>query len=221
MFKQRFLEKFAYVILNLKKEEIEVYLRPFIDDFSIKNMANFFSNFIMAEDDLKQYEAFWIVWNAFYTKIADICKNKSSYHYTNELIHNYLLAGSVWRKGVKEWHTLKDRDKLFFKKVAEDIGHHPAVLYSISKVLNDIGSKFIEDGVFWISNILQKNESLLTEELEINTIYYIENFVRRYILKNRYKVKTSKQIKKQIMVILNFLVERGSVTGYLLREDIL
>ena len=79
----------------------------------------------------------------------------------------------------------------------------------------------MEDGVFWISSILQKNQTLFTKELEINTIFYIENIVRRYILNNRHKVKTSKQIKNQILVILNFLLERGSVTGYILREDIL
>ena len=79
----------------------------------------------------------------------------------------------------------------------------------------------MEDGVFWISNILQKNQNLFNRELEINTIYYIENIVRRYILNNRHKVKTTIRIKRQIIVILNFLLERGSVTGYLLREDIL
>jgi len=136
-------------------------------------------------------------------------------------VYNYLLAWPYRKEDAKEWHTLKDREKLFFKKVSEDIGHHPAVLYSLSKLLNDIGSNFMEDGVFWISSILQKNQTLFTKELEIDTIFYIENIVRRYILNNRHKVKTSKQIKNQILVILNFLLERGSVTGYILREDIL
>lgn len=184
-------------------------------------MADFFSEFVSAEDKLNQYEEFWIVWELFYPKIVRICKDERSYHYTKEIVHNYLLARPYWREDAKEWHTLKDREKLFFKKVAEDIGSHPAVLYSISKLLNDIGSNFREDGVFWISNIIQKNQNMFTKELEINTIYYIENLVRGYILKNRHKVKRTPKIQKQIIVILNFLLEKGSVTGYLLREDIL
>jgi len=116
---------------------------------------------------------------------------------------------------------IKEREKLFFKKVAEDIGHHPSVLYSLSKILNDIGSNFIDDGIIWISNILQKNNQLISEELETNTIYYIENIIRRYILTNHQKIKTSLQIKNQVIVILSFLVKRGSITGYLLREDVL
>lgn len=220
--KLRFLKKFVYFILTSNKKEIEIFLKPFIDDFSIsRDAAQFFSEFVSAQDQLNQYDEFWIVWNAFYPKIVEICQKDSRYHYTKEIVHNYLLAWPYWRENAKEWHTLKDREKLFFKKVAEDIGQHPAVLYSLSKLLNDIGSNFMEDGVLWISNILQKNKTLSTEELEINTIYYIENLVRRYILNNRQKVLKSTQIKKQVIVILNFLLERGSVTGYLLREDIL
>ncbi|TDJ09138.1 MAG: ATP-binding protein [Deltaproteobacteria bacterium] len=220
--KHRFLQKFAYFILTSGKEQIETYLKPFLDDFSSsRDIADFFSEFVSAEDILNQYEEFWIVWNAFYTKIVEICKKERSHRYTKEIVYNYLLAWPYRKEDAKEWHTLKDREKLFFKKVSEDIGHHPAVLYSLSKLLNDIGSNFMEDGVFWISSILQKNQTLFTKELEIDTIFYIENIVRRYILNNRQKVKTSKQIKNQILVILNFLLERGSVTGYILREDIL
>jgi len=222
MLKHRFLEKLAYFILTSKREEIEIYLKPFLDDFSIsRDTADFFSEFVSAEDKLNQYEEFWIVWNLFYPNIVRICKDERSQHYTKGIVHNYLLAWPYWREDAKEWHTLKDREKLFFKKVAENIGNHTAVLYSISKLLNDIGSGFRDDGIFWISNILQKNQDLITRELETNTIYYIENLVRGYILKNRHKVKTNHKIKKQIIVILNFLLEKGSVTGYLLREDIL
>ncbi|HBY57712.1 MAG TPA: ATPase [Candidatus Atribacteria bacterium] len=220
--KNRFLEKFAYFILTSKKKEIEIYLKPFIKNFTnSRDMADFFQEFISVEDRLNQYEEFWIVWNAFYGKIVDLCKDSKSHYYANEIIHNYLLAWQYWKKDAKEWHTLKEKEKLFYKKVAQDIGDYPAVLYSISKVLNDIGSNFLENGIFWVSDILQKNKNLFSEELEINTIFYIENIVRRYILTNRQKIKKIPKIKKDILIILNFLVERGSVTGYLLREDIL
>ena len=220
--KHRFLEKYACFILSRNSGEIEVYIKPFVDNFTdSRDMADFFQEFVLVEDKLNEYEKFWIVWDAFYNKIVELCQKESSYIYTKEIVHNYLLAWPYWEKDAKEWHTLKDREKLFFKKVVEDIGHQPSVLYSISKLLNEIGSKFIDDGVVWISDILQKTNKMDSEKLEINTIYYIENIVRRYILRNRYKVKTTIQLKNQIIVILNFLFQKGSVTGYLLREDIL
>jgi len=188
--KHRFLEKFAYFVLTSSREKIEIYVKPFVDNFSnSKNTADFFQEFIFVEDKLNRYEEFWIAWNIFYGKIVDLCKNSRSRYYANEIIHNYLLAGQHWKEDAKEWHTLKEKEKLFYKKVAQDIGHCPAVLYSIAKVLNDIGSNFLENGIFWVSDILQRNKNLFSGELEANTIFYIENIVRRYILMNRKKIK--------------------------------
>ena len=101
------------------------------------------------------------------------------------------------------------------------MGHHPSVLYSISKLLNDIGSDFQDEGITWISDILQKNEEKLVCNLETNTVYYIENLCRRFVLINRKKIKTTSQLKEQFIIILNFLIQKGSVIGYLLRENIL
>lgn len=218
----RFLEKFANFVLVSKKEDIERYLKPFIDNFErLRDTANIFEEFIIAEDSLNQYEEFWTVWNLFHPKIFELCKGKNLGLHSANVVHNYLFSGQHWNKEAKEWHSLKDREKTFFKKTADNIGGHPTVLYSLSKFLNEIGSGFANDGIFWISNALEKNPNLATEELEVNTVYYLENLVRGYILRNRYKVRTTPLIKQQILVILNFLLEKGSVTAYLLREDIL
>ena len=220
--KQRFLEKFAYVILTSKVEDIEACLKPFLNEFkNSEDAAKLFSEFISTEDKLGQYEQFWTVWKLFYPKIMDLGKNRNSRYYSNEILHNYLLAWGYWKEDAKEWHTLKDRERSFFKKVSEDIGENPVVLYSLSKLLNEIGSGFKDDGIIWISDMLKKKPELSNEELEVNTVYYLENLVRSYILKNRHKIKTTLKLKNQILVILDFLFRKGSVSGYLLREDIL
>ncbi len=222
MAKHRFLEKLAYIILSIKTEEIETYLKPFVDEFDDSaDAAGFFSAFVSAEDRLAQYEQFWIVWKLFYPKIVVLTKGNGSRFYSKEVIYNYLLAWSYWRKDAREWHTLKEREKSFFKKVSEDMGGSPSVLYSLSKLLNDIGSGFKDDGILWISEMLKSNHGLSSDELEVNTVYYLENLVRSYVLKNRHKIKTTLQLKNKILVILDFLLAKGSVTAYLLREDIL
>lgn len=218
----RFLEKFAYFILTARKETIGIYLQPFVENFKVsENTSKIFHQLISVEDRLNQYEEFWLVWQAFYEKIASICTAKNYYHDTKDIIYNYLLAWPYWKETAREWHSLKDREKMFYKKVSEDMGHFPPVLYSISKVLNDIGSGFLEDGILWLSDMMDRNKNLLNEELEVNTIYYIENVVRKYILSNRQKIRTTLQMKQAVVSILNYLVERGSATGYLLRENVL
>jgi len=220
--KQRVFKKFAYFILNREKGEIKEYIQPFVDNFVIsREIAEFFREIISAEGILNRYEQFWLIWDSFYDKIVELCKGNHPKYYKNEIIHNYLLAWPYWRKTAKEWHTLKEKDKFFFKKVTEDMGHCPAVLYSISKLLNEIGSSFIDDGILWISRMLEKNKDLWTAELETYTIYYLETIARIYYISNREAIKKDAKLKNKIIIILNFLVERASAFGFLLREEIL
>jgi len=58
-------------------------------------------------------------------------------------------------------------------------------------------------------------------ELVTNTIYYLEVLVRKYVYLNRARMKTDRLLKNKLLVILEFLINKGSVNAYLLREDIL
>jgi hypothetical protein len=219
---QHFLRKFAYFVLTTNQADIEDYIRPFVENFGqFKYAADLFSNFVSVEDEIHKYEEFWIVWQLFYDSIVKMSKEKWQPHNANAIIHNYLLAWQYWKKDAKKWLSLKDGEKAFFKKVANDMGHHPAVLYSISKLLNDIGSGFIDEGIVWLSDMLEKNANLGSEDLEINTVFYMENLARNYVFYNRHAVRTSPNLKKRMLIILNFLIEKASVTAYLIREDIL
>jgi hypothetical protein len=110
------------------------------------NAAEFLREFISGEDRLAQYEQFWTVWRLFYPKVVALAKNKGSRFYSKDIIRSYLLAQTYWREGAHEWHSLRDRERQFFKRASEDMGGTPSVLYSISKLLNDIGSGFKDDG---------------------------------------------------------------------------
>ena len=220
--KHDFLEKLAYFVLSSPKEEIQEYIKPFLDKFKgSETIADLFEEFISAEDYLNSYENFWEIWNLFKEKIIKICKNGDGYWYVNKTIKSYLFAQNPWKESATEWHTFKDENKRFFKEISEKIGHCSSTLYAISKLLNGIGSSYLNDGILWLSNILQSNKNLLSAKLETNTIYYLENLVKKYIYKNREEIKKTKGLKQSVLIILEFLVEKVSVVGYILRENIL
>ncbi|NOX64602.1 MAG: ATP-binding protein [Chlorobi bacterium] len=219
--KRDFLRTFAYFVLNSCKDEIYDYLKPLIENFnSSETIAELFQEFIIAEDELQIYDNFWFVWNSFKDRVVELCSKGDGYSYIAEIVKSYLFAQTQWKETAKEWHSLKDSDKRFFKDISEKIGHCPSTLYALVKMLNGIGSSFIDDGVIWISNILKKNRNLANERLERDTILYIENLVKRYIYNNREKVKKTKELKTMILIILDFIIEKGSVVGYILRESI-
>lgn len=217
-----FLKKLAFFVLSCPEEDIEYYLKPFLDGFnSSEGIADFFKEIISAEDNLNAYDSFWKIWGLFKDKVIGICEKGDKVWYVDKILRSYLFAENPWKDTADKWHTLKDRNKRFFKEMSQKTGHCPSTLYAISKLLNDIGTPYLNDGISWVSYMLKNNPGLLDAELVNNTIYYIENLSRKYIYNNREKVRKSRRSKKEVLVILDFLIEKGSVIGYMLRESIL
>lgn len=221
MLRQHIFKNFAYFILQREESEIDVFLKPFIDSFSsTEETAAFISELVSGEDYLNKYEQFWHIWNSLYPKIKELCNNPRSYH-LKEIIINYFFAWRWWREGIEEWRSLKKENLSLYTNASKEMGNIPAVLYSIVKVLNSIGAKFQDEGVEWIHTIVSTNKSLQLDDLESNTLYYLEKFLRKYVFINRQKIKEEIKLKNKIIPILDFMIERGSIHGYLLRESIL
>jgi hypothetical protein len=220
--KHEFLEKFSYFVLRTKKERIKELLASFLDNFiGSESISDLFKEFIYVEDKINQYENFWTIWNLFKNKIIDLCKDGEDRWCRSEIIRSYLFASLSWNEKAKEWHTLKIENSKFLKSITENLGHCPSTLYSISKLLNGIGSIYLNNGILWISEMIKNNINLQEEELEVNTVYYLENITRKYIFENQEKIKRIKTLKQDILIILDFLVNKESVIGYMLRENIL
>lgn len=221
MLRQHIFKNFAYFILQREKNEIDVFLKPFVNSFSSsEETASFIEKLVSAEDYLNKHEQFWYIWNSLYPRIKELCVNSHSYH-LKEIIINYLLAWSWWREDIEEWRSLKSENLSLYSNASKEIGNIPSVLYSIVKVLNSIGSNFKDEGVDWIHTIVSNNKSLHLGDLESKTLYHLEKFLRKYVFINRQKIKEEIKLKNKVLPILDFMIERGSIHGYLLRESIL
>ena len=156
-----------------------------------------------------------------YPKIIELY-NQGRYHDGFEsLIVNYLLAWRWWGGKQKEWQSLTKEDLWLYDDISKDLGNHPSVLYSIARVLNSVASNFHNPGIDWISTIASNNHDLKLRNVESDTLFNLENYLRQYIFLNRQRIKQDVRLKTKVIAILDFMVERGSVHGYLLRESIL
>lgn len=218
--KHDFLQIYANFVLNLPEDEIPIFLKPFIDNFKAsETIAELFQEFIIAEDKLNTYNKFWLVWKLFKPKVISVCKKDNNAWDVDNIIKSYLFAQTPWAGIAKEWHSLRDCNKRFFKEISDKLGHCSSTLYAISKLLNSIGSFYLSDGVIWIADIINNNKKYIDEKLDANTIYYIENLTKNFIFKNREEIKRKKELKGRLMIILNFIIEKGSSVGYMLREN--
>ncbi|MGV8026641.1 MAG: AVAST type 4 anti-phage nuclease Avs4 [Anaerolineaceae bacterium] len=220
--KHEFLESYASFVLRSELKDIQDFMQPFITNFNASEYyADLFNEFVFAEDALSSYEQFWAVWESFKGKVLDYSQHSDNFGFINKIVNNYLLGHPYWKEDAIEWHSLKEKEKKFFNDISIKIGPCPSALYAISKLLNNIGNKYIDDGICWIYNIINNNNDLGNMELETNTIYYIESAIRKYISMNREKIKKSKDLKNKMIFILDFLVNKGSVVGFLVRENIM
>jgi len=215
----RIIDKICLLILYSDQSDITNYLKPLINSFRFsQNSYQLFSQFIAIEDRNPHYENFWYVWDQFFDKISDLCGNIDRNRNASETIKYYLLAHPYWNPGATEWHSIKKKEALFFERVVNKMGHASVVLYSIAKVLNEVGSQFQTEGVTWLSSMISAHEY---NNLERYTIEYIETFIRRFVVVNKQSVRRDQLMKDKVVCILNFLFEHGSIMGFLLREEIL
>jgi hypothetical protein len=216
-----FLSKLAYFVLSSHEGDVPVLLKPFLDGFNgSEAIADLFDEFIIAEDNLDTYGNFWLVWSLFFEKLITLCSDGDRHWYVEKIIKSYLFARTPWKENATNWHTFNDGNSKFFADVAKNIGHCPSTLYALVKSLNNIADRFLIPGISWLSGMLSHNKNLWTAELEADTFYFLESLVRKYIYKEREKIRRTRQLKQEVLVILDFMVEKGSVVGYILRENI-
>lgn len=214
-------KRYANFILQREVSEIDKYLTPFLDFVSpTEETSLFIGEIITAEDSLMNREQFWHIWNKLFPKIKELCDYPRS-PYLKQVIINYLLAWQFWKDRIEEWHSLSRENLSLYINASKEMGHIPAVLYSVTRVLNTVGSNFKNEGIDWVYTIVSNNRLLQLGDFESNTLYYLETYLRKFIFNNRQEIKKEIRLKNKVIPILDFMIERGSVHGYLLRESIL
>lgn len=225
------LSKVLLQIDSTAQNRVLAILLPHLNGYD--GFKDLLSNLIFAEDGLKKITAFWNVWNKLLPSIEALCESEKEsiikigqttlgHHYgrrSDELITTYLLAFHLWTDGVKGWHTLRQEDSIFFTTAVTKIGYHPAVLYSITRILNSVGYIYENEGIKWLSTLILNHSHLRTCDLPTNTIYYMEEFVQQFCNNNRKNIKRNAEIRNALSNVLSFLVDRGSTCGYMLREQ--
>lgn len=211
----------SHFILNRNKDEILIYLQPLVDKFAqTEGVADFLDSLICAQDKMNKKDAFWTVWNAMYSKIKSMTTDSTSY-YIEKILISYLLAWRWWGEEQKEWNGLSVENKCFYDKVSRELNHLPVTLYSISRVLNTIGTCFFNEGIFWLHNIISAKKFNKLGELENVTIFYLERYMRKFIYDKKQIIKTDPRLQNIVIDVLTYMINLASAYAYILRESIL
>ncbi|OBR26137.1 hypothetical protein SRCM101266_03433 [Bacillus amyloliquefaciens] len=225
----KWLAKYLMCISLEEQKKLIRAFEPFIN--SCESFEWLLRDIILKQDEMDKYDEFWNIWNNIQPIIISLCKkteerdrtvSSREYHDDiHQIVITYLFAFHWWNDKIKSWHSLKKDDHLFFRYISYELGYKPGVLYAIGRVLNTVGyNNYLSQGIDWLYEIINNNPHLEQKKLEVNTEYYIEEYMQRYILENRLSFKKKPALRNKVIVVLNFLVNRGSTVSYMLRESI-
>lgn len=219
--RQRFLNRYSLFLLHLPIDQIEEFLAPYINNFEASDLiADLLTEIVSSQDLVNKAEQFWKVWELMRPKIIDSTVPPKKNYSLSKVIESYMFARIRWKPEARSWNAFSPDKALFFQMLTEAIGSEPSYFYSMAKLLCGIGHVFIEDGIFWLSGYIEQGIVKMSEEQRENTIYYLETLLRRYILLERDRVRRTPKLKSRLILLLDHLIDYGSIIGYLLREDI-
>lgn len=231
-----FLESLANCLLQSSSAFQTILLEKLTSYISLSAHLDSLLVSLIAEQD-KQHRtiSFWNIWNALFPRVCELyslqkeqliadCEDNVMLSYNGiegNILVTYMFAMQRWKENIHEWHTLDfENAPAFFFRAVNAFGYHPCTLYSISRVLNTVGFGFIYEGVGWLSTIIRENNHLQKCDLPVNTVYYIEEYMHRFISAMTTDLKKNKELRKKALLVLDFLVAKGSTCGFILRDSI-
>lgn len=220
------LSKYVYHTGDFIRSDI---LRLISSNLQASDHLNSFLTYILFEHDKYQNNTvFWKIWNGLYKPIVNsILPYKKSFisseNYPrsfDNVVSTYCFAWQYWGEKQKEWFGVKLQNIPFFDRIVKDLGFLPVMLFSMGRFLNSVGSSFIKEGIGWLSILVSANPHLIDSKLKGDTVYYIEEVVIRVSRECFKEAKKDIQYRQNLLIILNFLVSRGSTIGFIIREDL-
>lgn len=226
----KWLADYTLTLTPDRQKKLLQSMRPHIS--MEDTFATWIWEMVACEVEKPRYEAFWNIWNLLQPDIFRKCdevkelEKRGAVLYFGDrktfekLVKSYLLAFEIWADNLTSWDSLKHENADFYRRAAVRIGYHSIVLYSIAYVLNSVGKDtFFKEGVEWLSFIIKNNPHLKKAELPVNTRYFIEEYMSELVKREKVTLRREEHRRKQVLVVLDFLVEKGSEVGFGMRED--
>ncbi|MCL2610610.1 MAG: hypothetical protein FWE02_02920 [Defluviitaleaceae bacterium] len=228
-----------YTFIDWLVESIYFSSEENIDEIINLIMSNVSSNssyfeqlltrLLFKHDIEKDNNKFWYIWYKLFPYIENLCEkdnkiivNSDTSHLIGlaKIVSTYCFAWEYWDTEQKEWFGVKNEHLVFFGKISKSLGNMPAILYSLARFLNTIGSPYILEGFSWINTVISENPHLENSPLPTNTIHYLEEILLELVITYRSNVVQEKNLRNEVLTVSNYLVGRGSTVGFLIREEL-
>ena len=100
--------------------------------------------------------------------------------------------------------------------MAEHCEGNAAIFNGLVKILTTVGSNYKKEGMGWLAAAINKYPNMNLKETA--ALMYLELVMLSYVYANKMQIRRTPKLLAQVRTILNFMVAKSSVTGYVLRD---
>lgn len=218
----RLFARFALARPVAEALRIGQFLRDYIEKCS-KYMAVLLEELPLELDRIHSGEGFWTIWRSISGPIFEHPLLQGStriwrYSEMRKLVRVLLFADIKWKQGVKEWAPLSaNRD--FIEFAASVVGSTPAGFGALLSLLSSVGQVFLPDAIKLFADAVKRaNGRDLLDDL--NAAFDLEVVLRKVCYGFATDIRKRPELHRAVILLLDKLVERGSNTGFRLRDYI-
>jgi hypothetical protein len=196
-------------------------LTPILDavDRHPREVKSILHGLIIGEDRSPNTPQFWSLWGLFAARVraAKWLAEIDEEHPCGGAMMSTTFLGISWKPNAQHWPSLEGNashvDSLFDALPASS-----TVLDCYVQMLYHIGEQSLPDAFIRIANRIQQGNP--TQMLKkSNTVYLIEVLLQRYVYAKPLALKSSKELRDAVLLLLDLLVENGSSAAFRMRDD--
>jgi len=178
------------------------------------------------EDRVRSGEVFWSIWKSLSGPIFEhpLLRVRDSSHTwrcdeMRKLVRILLFADIKWKESVKEWEPVS-ANKHFIEHAASIVGNTPAGFGALLSLLCSVGQFFLPAAIKLLADAVENasGRDLLDD---LNAAFDLEVVLRKVCYGFTTDIRKRPDLHRAVILLLDKLVERGSHTGFRLRDYII
>jgi hypothetical protein len=225
-FRHAFNRMFArYVLARPVEEAVRIgrQLREYVDRCP-EYLCGLLEQLPYEEDRVRSGEVFWTIWKSVSEQIFKhpLLRGSSRiwrYGKMRKLVRILLFADITWKEGVRHWEPVSV-NKDFIESATIAVGNTPAGFGAMLSLLSSVGQVFLPDAIKWLADSVTRanGRNLLGDP---DAEFQVEVLLRKACYDYGTTIRQQPDLHRSVIFLLDKLVERGSHTGFRLRDYII
>lgn len=221
----QYQHKLAKLLLLMKDKPLEDAIKE-LQNVNLLCWDRWFLSALLCEEDgIGEHDNFWRIWRALIPNLAHtLSRNPFMQEFDNNgVIETLFLGKSNWKSNGTKWKSFKDADISFYSEAVSAFPPALGVLTALASFCNGIGGAYwaeILELIVFVVTHLPENHYRHERSMK-SAIQSLETFCFKAVSENAERIKSCNRTWKNMMVVLDWLVDWQSNLAYQLREQLI